>query len=169
VKVQIFKLHGTEADGNAIPAASIYGPAAFASARTGFALGRYPAGSFSFYPVQTANAGRRWRIIGPSLSEAAADGAIAVSEVGVAGPKTYFAWEGGGNGAIDVTADSGKVWRRVLFDGTVVSATPQLGEHGLDGLIQVLVSSGPACAAQGRCRLDSYSSRGGIRWRRSSG
>lgn len=115
MKVQIFRLHPAEADGIAVPAGSVYRPAAFASARIGFALGRYPAGSYSFFPVQTTNAGRRWRIIGPALSEAAADGAIAVGEVGVAGPKTYFAWDGGGNGAIDVTADSGKVWRRVLL------------------------------------------------------
>lgn len=54
---------------------------------------------------------------------------------------------------VDVTANRGRTWRQVLFEGgTVVSVTPQLSEHGLDGVIEVLVSSGQGCSTNGRCR-----------------
>jgi hypothetical protein len=164
------RLGRSVAGGTAIPVTSIYGSPSFASRRVEFALARYPARSHSLVPVLTLSAGHRWRIIGPTLSAPSADGGIGVSLVGVAGTRTYFAWQGGTNGTLDITTDAGKVWRQVLFQGgTVESVTPDLDERGLDGRVEVLVSTGTSCPAGGPCQLAHYTSRDGTHWRRLSG
>ena len=80
----------------------------FADARHGFALFDDRAGET--FPATTTDGGRVWRIAGPVLHAPAAQGALAVTQVGTAGPGRYMAF--GDGSVVDVTNDGGKHWWR---------------------------------------------------------
>ena len=80
----------------------------FADAGHGFALFDNRAGET--FPATTTDGGRVWRIAGPVLHAPAAQGALAVTQVGTAGPGRYMAF--GDGSVVDVTNDGGKHWWR---------------------------------------------------------
>ena len=90
-------------------------PRAFADATHGFSL--FDSRSGETFPVATTDGGRVWRIVGPVLHAPAAQGPLAVSEVGVAGPRTYMAY--GDGSVVDVTTDAGRHWWRAALGDEV--------------------------------------------------
>ena len=87
----------------------------FVDATHGFALVN---GDQAQYPAATTDGGLTWRTDGPALHVDAAQGPLAVTEIGALNRRTIFAYGGGGN-VVDVTTDGGRHWRRALWgDGT---------------------------------------------------
>jgi hypothetical protein len=81
------------------------------------------------YPIATVNAGKTWRIDGPALHIPAANGPDAVTQVGAAGPTTYFVYGGpAGANSVDVSADGGKHWYRAYLGGAVGAVVDSNGE-----------------------------------------
>jgi photosystem II stability/assembly factor-like uncharacterized protein len=76
--------------------------------------------------VATTDGGRVWRIAGPVHHAPAAQGGLAVSHVGVAGPRTYIAY--GDGSVVDVTADGGRRWWRAAL-GDEVPAVVAFGRQ----------------------------------------
>ena len=109
--------------GAVLASADIFSTRVLANATRGFALA---SESSADYPVLTSDGGRTWRIAGPVLHIAAADGPDGVSSVGVTGTDTYYAW---GFNAVDVTSNAGASWFRVHPAGQVVAVVP--GDRGL--------------------------------------
>ncbi len=87
----------------------------FADAKHGFALFGDRFGRT--LPVATANGGRVWRVVGPVLMAEVAQGALAVNRIGIAGPRTYFAY--GDGSVVDVTTNGGKRWWRAVLGDLV--------------------------------------------------
>ncbi len=87
----------------------------FADARHGFALFNNRAGET--FPATTTDGGRVWRIAGPVLHAPAAQGALAVNQVGTAGAGRYMAF--GDGSVVDVTSDGGKRWWRAALGDEV--------------------------------------------------
>ena len=73
------------------------------------------------YPALTTNGGRTWRIAGPPLHIDAADGAEAVSSIGLIAPRTFFAY---GNSVVDVTTDGGRTWWAAYLGEQVMAVVP---------------------------------------------
>jgi hypothetical protein len=71
------------------------------------------------YPAITLDGGATWRINGPMLYHAAADGGQVVSEIGAAPPNWEFIW-GAGN-LVDFSRDGGNHWCEVNMGGPVLS------------------------------------------------
>jgi hypothetical protein len=67
------------------------------------------------YPAATDDAGKTWRVSGPALHLDAAQGPLAVCEVGAVNQRIYFA-DGCGE-VVDTTNDGGKHWWRSSFGG----------------------------------------------------
>ena len=103
-----------------IVSSSKLGIRVFVNDKNGFALATDRAGTT--YPAATVNGGKTWRIDGPHFHVAAANAPNVVTQVGAAGPATYFAYggPGGGNSAC-VTTDGGKHWWRAYLPGTPVA------------------------------------------------
>jgi hypothetical protein len=101
----------TLASGTLLPASQIVGQRVFSDATHGVALISHGQAQ---YPAATSDGGRTWRTDGPALHLDAAQGPLAVSEIGASGRRTVFAWGGGGN-VVDVTVDGGRHWRRALW------------------------------------------------------
>jgi hypothetical protein len=81
------------------------------------------------YPARTVDGGRTWRIDGPVFHLPAAQGAVAVNEIGVASADTAFAWLGlETNTVVDVTSDGGRHWWQAFFPGEVLSVAGIPGE-----------------------------------------
>ena len=100
----------------------------FANARDGFAL----AGEDSAeYPVHSTNGGGTWRIDGPQVHIDAADEAEGVGYVGIAGPRTFYAY---GSSAVDVTANAGRTWWQAFLGEFVLAVVPS--GVGLVALVQ---------------------------------
>ena len=96
------------------------GVRAFVNGKDGVALNTGQSLSGVTYPVATVNGGKTWRIDGPALHIPAANGPDAVTQVGAAGPATYFAYGGpAGANSVDVSADGGKHWYRAFLGGVV--------------------------------------------------
>ena len=93
----------------------------FSDRRHGFALGWV---SSTLVPVSTIDGGRVWRIDGPGLYREAADAPAAVSNIGLAVPRLFYAY---GPSVIDVTPNGGRLWWQTFFDGIVVAVVP--GSH----------------------------------------
>lgn len=140
-----------------IVGSSALGVRVFPNARHGFALANVNGGQ---YPAATGNGGATWRIDGPVLHADAAQGPLAVTQVGAARPSTYFAWAGpGGGSAVDVTTDAGKHWWRALLPG-VPLAVVHNGE--LSAYVEVPTTSAPNPKAE----IWVYVSKdGGRHWR----
>lgn len=133
----------------------------FANRRVGFAVTNVPQAGGGTYPVATSNGGRTWRTDGPVLHIPAAQGAVAVGQAGVLGPRIYFAWCGACNTVIDVTADAGKRWWQTLMPGIVLAVIG--GSNPRAGLTAII--EGPASAPNGRgASLWVYLSTDGRRW-----
>ena len=96
----------------------------FADARHGFALFDNRAGET--FPATTTDGGRVWRVAGPVLHAPAAQGALAVTQVGTAGPGRYMAF--GDGSVVDVTNDGGKHWWRAALGDEVPAVIASGGE-----------------------------------------
>jgi hypothetical protein len=133
----------------------------FANRLTGFAITDLLQSGGATYPVATSDGGTSWRTDGPVFHIPAANGAAAVDQAGVAGPRTYFAWCGACNNLIDITTDAGRHWWAVRMPGNTLavlgSANPSAG---LTAIVE-----GPTSAANGRgASLWIYRSTDGRRW-----
>ena len=104
-----------------VVSSSTLGTRVFVGDKNGFALATLLIPGVT-YPAATVNGGRTWRIDGPHFHVAAANAPNVVTQVGAAGPATYFAYggPGGGNSAC-VTTDGGKHWWRAYLPGTPVA------------------------------------------------
>jgi hypothetical protein len=90
----------------------------FDSATDGYSLATIGS---TTYPAHTANGGKTWTIAGPVLHAAAAQGALAVDQLGTRDANTAFAWEGTApNTVVDFTRDAGRHWWRAFFPGSVL-------------------------------------------------
>jgi hypothetical protein len=142
------------APGTKVRASALFGVRAFWNARDGFALAGVGEAQ---YPAHTADGGRTWRIDGPQFHVNAADAPEAVTAVGVAGPRTFFAY---GSQAVDVSTDGGSTWWETFLGDLVVAVVPGSG-HRLVGYVQS--ASGNAAVTW------QYVSRdGGRHWRYST-
>jgi hypothetical protein len=104
--------------GTVVRPSAVFGDRVFLNADEGVALAN---GDNAQYPVLSTNGGRVWRIDGPQLHIDAADGPEAVSYVGIAGPRTFFAY---GSSVVDVTTDRGRTWWETYLGEQVVAVVP---------------------------------------------
>ncbi len=132
----------------------------FANRRDGFAILTLNAARDGTYPVATSDGGKAWRTVGPVLHIPAAQGAIAVGQAGIAGPRIFFAWCGACNTVIDATPDAGQHWWQAFMPGNVLSLV-----GSPDGAPLTAIIEGPTSAADGRgASLWVYISTNGRRW-----
>ncbi len=108
--------------GTAVSSSRLFTTRVFANASDGFALA--DVGSAQ-YPARSVDGGSTWRIDGPQVHVDAADGVEGVGYVGVAGPRTLFAY---GSSAVDVTTDAGRIWWETFLGELVVAVVPR-GNH----------------------------------------
>ncbi len=120
--------------GARIPASELTGDRVFANARVGFALAGNHYGET--LPARTTDGGRTWTIDGPQLHVDAADGAEAVSYVGLVSQRTEFAY---GSSVVDVSTDAGRTWWETALGEVVTAVVP--GAHGLVAFVQDSVSN----------------------------
>lgn len=100
------------------------GQRVFVDARHGFALFNGPQAQ---YAAATADGGRTWRTDGPALHVAAAQGPLAIADLGAINRRTIYAY--GGAQAVDVTTDGGRRWWRSLFDGETMAVVRDMNGH----------------------------------------
>lgn len=144
--------------GTLVSHAALFGDRVFANASDGFALAN---GNQAQYPAVTRDGGRTWRIDGPQLHIDAADGPEAVGYVGIAGPRSYFAY---GSSVVDVTTNAGRTWWETFLGELVVAVVPGPG-NDLIAFVQQQVSNGSANPVV----TSQYVSRdGGRHWHYSS-
>jgi len=144
-------------------AANFTGVRVFANRWVGFSLAELPAfGGFGTYPVASGDGGRTWRIAGPLLHAPAAQGAIAVDQPGVLGPRLFFAWCAAAcDTVVDVTPDGGRTWWQAFLPGSVLAVT---GSEAAGGGLTAVVAA-PTTAADGRgAAVWFYTSPTGRRW-----
>lgn len=101
--------------GTSVRQAALFTTRVFANASVGFALADVGDAQ---YPVRSVDRGRTWRIDGPQVHVDAADGPEGVGHVGVAGPRTFFAY---GSSVVDVTTDGGRTWWETFLGELVVA------------------------------------------------
>jgi hypothetical protein len=101
--------------GSVVRSSAVFGDRVFLSADEGVALAN---GDNVQYPVLSTDSGRVWRIAGPPLHVDAADGPEGVGSVGIAGPRTFFAY---GSSVVDVTSDGGRTWWETYLGEDVVA------------------------------------------------
>ncbi len=104
--------------GTTLKPADVVSTRVFANASVGFALASVDSAQ---YPARSLDGGKTWRIDGPQVHIDAADGPEGVSFVGVAGPRTFFAY---GSEAVDVTTDGGRTWWETFLGELVVAVVP---------------------------------------------
>jgi hypothetical protein len=109
---------GALSRGTAVTNVDLFSTRVFASASVGFALANLDSAQ---YPARSLDGGRTWRIDGPQVHINAADGAEGVEFVGVAGPRTFFAY---GSEAVDATTDGGRTWWETFLGELVVAVVP---------------------------------------------
>jgi hypothetical protein len=115
---RIAKQPGALAPGTLVGPAALATPRVFVDGEHGYALAIIQAIT---YPARTVDGGHTWRIDGPALHKPAAQGPMAVGEIGVANANTAFAWGGvAPNTVVDVTTDGGKHWRQAFLPGSVL-------------------------------------------------
>jgi len=125
--------------GNVLPGdQGVWTDRVFASRRIGFALANYGAAD---YPVETTDGGKTRRIDGPWFSAEIADGAWGVGYVGVAGPRSFFAY---GSSAVDVTTDGGRTWWACLLGESVQAVVAGGGPDDLIAYVQDQAGQGNA-------------------------
>jgi photosystem II stability/assembly factor-like uncharacterized protein len=109
---------GAVARGTSVNQAAVFTTRVLANASVGFALAGVGDAQ---YPVRSVDGGRTWRIDGPQVHIDAADGPEGVGYVGVAGPRSFFAY---GSSAVDVTTDGGRTWWEAFLGELVVAVVP---------------------------------------------
>ncbi len=131
---------------------------AFADPQHGITLAQI--GNVTF-PAATTDGGRKWRVDGPVLFADTTDGPLAVGDLGTAGPRTYFAYGGGGS-VVDVTIDAGKTWWSAFLGEEVLAVVA-----ASDGkLVAVVQEQTPSVSESLRSVTWLYASTdGGRRWR----
>jgi hypothetical protein len=107
----------------------------FANASDGFTLANIDSAQ---YPARSLDGGRTWRIDGPQVHIDAADGPEDLSDVGVAGPRTFFAY---GSSAVDVTTDGGRTWWETFLGELVVAVVPDGYGNDLVAYVQEPLAS----------------------------
>lgn len=105
---------GAVAPGTPVSSSELFTNRVFANAADGFALANVGSAQ---YPVRSTDGGQSWRIDGPQVHIDAADGAEGVGFVGVAGPRTFFAY---GSSVVDVTSDGGRTWWETFLGESVL-------------------------------------------------
>lgn len=118
-------------------ASSGVGQRIFINRRVGFALGGLGQAQ---YPVRTTDGGVVWRTFGPALHVDAAQGPLAVTELGVASARTIY-YYGAGN-VVDITHDGGRHWWRAFTQELSVAVVPGFGRRLLWFTQSTLSSSG---------------------------
>lgn len=106
------------APGTVVRQSAVFGERVFLDADEGVALANADSAQ---YPVLSTDGGRVWRIDGPALHVDAADGAEGVGWVGIAGPRTFFAY---GSSVVDVTTDRGRTWWETFLGEDVAAVVP---------------------------------------------
>ena len=109
---------GAVSRGTAVKQADLFTTRVFANALVGFALADADSAQC---PARSLDGGRTWRIDGPQVHINAADAAEGVGFVGVAGPRTFFAY---GSEAVDVTTNGGRTWWETFLGELVVAVVP---------------------------------------------
>lgn len=104
--------------GSVVSSSDLFTDRVFANARNGFALANDGEAQ---YPALSTDGGRSWRIDGPQVHVDAADGPEGVGYVGVAGPRTFFAY---GSSVVDVTTDGGRTWWETFLGELVMAVVP---------------------------------------------
>jgi hypothetical protein len=138
---------------------SFAGTRVFANAGVGFAIADLASGGGATYPLLTRDGGRTWRIDGPALHVPAAQGPLAVDQIGIRGVRMFFAWCGGCGNVVDVTPDAGAHWWRTFMPGDVAYLKAQRSR--LTAFVE-----GPTPDPGGRgLSLRAYGTRDGRRWR----
>ncbi len=145
----------TLAPGSRVSASKIFGHRVFNDAKHGFAL--VDTGQAQ-YPAATVDGGKTWKTDGPALHLNAAQAPLAVIYIGIAGPKTIFAW--GTGQVIDSTSDGGQHWYRALFFGLPVAVTRNPQGH--------LVAFVDGETSGSNSTLQYVSKNGGKTWRRDA-
>ncbi len=125
---------------SSIVSTSRLGVRVFVNATDGFALATV---SGTTYPAASVDGGKTWRIDGPHLHVSAANAPDVVTQLGAAGPETYFAYGGPEGGeSIAVSADAGKQWWRAYMPGVPVAVVyGAVGSSGTRGLLAFVRSS----------------------------
>ena len=147
----IARVPGTVRPGSAVGAGEL-GHRVFIDTLHGFALASIGQAQ---YPAATDDAGKNWRVSGPALHLDAAQGPLAVCEVGAVNQRIYFA-DGCGE-VVDTTNDGGRHWWRTSFGGGSLAVVDNGGR--LVALIEVLSNSSSTAAT-----WVYVSSDGGRRW-----
>jgi hypothetical protein len=112
----------------------LFTPRVFANRRVAFALAGVGGAQ---YPARSTDGGHTWRIDGPQFHVDAADGPEGVGYVGLAGPRTLFAY---GSSVVDASTDGGRTWWETFLGELVVAVVP--GERGgLVAYVQEQVSN----------------------------
>ena len=131
----------------------------FPDAQHGFALAITDGGQQT-YPANTIDGGQTWRIDGPLLHLAAAQAAVAVTQIGAGDDHTAFAWTGGAGNVIDATNDGGQHWWTAFIGDSVVSVAADAL-----GTIWVVASGSPTPSRPPLPPLWIYrSADGGAHW-----
>ena len=104
--------------GSVVRSSALFGDRVFLNANEGIALAD---GDNQEYPALSIDGGRVWRIAGPPLHVNAADGAEGVGSLGIANPRTWFAY---GSSVVDVTTDHGRTWWEAYLGEEVVAVVP---------------------------------------------
>ena len=130
-------------------------PRVFANASVGFALANVDSAQ---YPARSLDGGRTWRIDGPQVHIDAADAPEGVGFVGVAGPRTFFAY---GSSAVDVTTDGGRTWWETFLGELVVAVVPG-PRNGLVAYVQQQLDPSSSSLAAATWQYASHD--GGRHW-----
>lgn len=121
--------------GTVVQGSAIFTARDFVSGSHGFALA-VGAGGQAQYPVITTDGGRIWKVAGGHFHIDAANGPAVVTQIGVTGPGTYFAFGGpDGGSAVDVSTDGGRTWWQ-----TFLPAPTEAVVDGYVGLRRALVA-----------------------------
>lgn len=121
--------------GTTVPSSSLFTTRIFANADDGFALANDGQAQ---YPARSTDGGRIWHIDGPQVHIDAADGAEGVGYVGVAGPRTFFAY---GSSVVDVTSNAGHTWWEAFLGEQVMAVVPSVRPGELVAYVQQSVSN----------------------------
>lgn len=127
----------------------------FVNGSDGFAIASLNNGGGAQYPATTTDGGKVWKVAGGHFHVDAANAPAVVTQIGVTGASTYFAYGGPGGGqAVDVSTNRGKTWWRAFLPSPPVAVV-----GGLVGATRELVAF-----LQGSPTLIYVSKNGGRTW-----